>query len=942
MEVNQDTFINIDNNVITNALLSSSKKMVINLMQEVNKAQFTLHEYIYDTVNKRSSLKKIKSFKVEFAVKRVSYVYNFDLNKNYAISYQEELSPVFLDPELGGILDTQYDISNEEGLGLDYEGGSATLKFWSPPATIAKLILFDKNQKELTAHSPLFFIKLKNGVFELSLSAKEISEETIEGLYYQYEIYAYGKVKRALCPYAKSMASFDPDKDMVGKAAIIRNPKSLKKFSNKAILDTPTSMIAYETHVRDFTIQPGVTEKEIAGTFSGFSEKVDYLHELGITHVQLLPVNKSHTQVDENKSYTGKDSAESNYNWGYDVLNYFTPEGRYSVAPQNPQKRVDELQNLSSSLHTAGIGLIFDVVFNHTYSDATFENIAPGCYYRLDNKLKISQRTGAGSSLESRRKTVRKFILDCLEYYVTVYGADGFRFDLMGFHDYETMEQIRTKIGKAYNSEDHEDLILQGEAWDFTDIYDGTAYTKSNIFSKSLNISVFNDTFRDSACGRDEENGFVQGNWEKASSLASGIAGALQSFDQEELPFLQSRFYRNYALFAQNPAENLNFLSIHDGLTLWDKINLTQKDETGKERLRTAKLAAAILFVSQGKIIWHGGDEMLRSKPTANNEKDPDRTFTSELADIENETLFFHENSYRANDYTNMFRWNKFEDESAQLTKKMFNYVKGLIELRKEIPAFRYNSRENLEKGLRFLHPQPNNKNNKQASLGINTFQNPKLTEFHINFINGIPNETYYLVGEVHKSNPNPIVNSYQIHFDENGNAKLTFNRAQIENFDHNKWIKSNNLAIKVVKTPAEWNNFPGAYSLNGVNLISPLMIDSNYEATIDLGKKDYWDILPPKEYNYNQIIFTLDNTLESAVSEQTSKQGYDSFLVIINSDNLPFQFLSPFSIDKYKGKVIADDLTINTNGLANYSINDDLISVARKSILIIGYNPVQ
>ncbi len=897
--------------IISHSLLISEQKVIIYLKTEVNECEVKLYQYNYEKKEANTFYKNLlKSFFVSYALKKIHLKFDFDLACNYAVSINGEFSAVILDPELGGILDTGFDISEEQPLGLDYNGKNARFKFWSPPAAKARLLLFDANENPITTKNKLLFTKKGKGIFELELNPKVLNISSLEGLLYQYEIFAYGEKTIALCPYAKAMAAFNPEKDKVGKAAIIKNPLPVKTFLNSTILQNPCDMIAYETHIRDFTIQPNAVAANLSGTYSGFSQKIPYLKKLGITHVQLMPINKCYTQVDVNQVFTGFEAERSNYNWGYDTFHYFAIEGRYSTEPKNPQKRIIELQDLANKLHKNKIGIIFDIVFNHTYTAASFENIAPGCYYRLDRNLKISERTGAGSSLESRRKSVRKFILDSLIYYVEVFGADGFRFDLMGFHDHETMRQIRQKVGSAYNPKNPKGLILHGEAWDFTDIDDGTAYTKSNLPQEDFNIGVFNDVFRDASCGKEGDDGFLLGNTAEASRLAAGIAGSLRTFDQENLPFLQAEFYRNYALFAKNPAENLNYLAIHDGLTLWDKINLLEKDESGIARLRIAKLAAASLFLSQGKIIWHGGDEMLRTKPPAKNEKDPERTFTSDCADAENGSKFFHENSYRANDYTNMYRWDRFKNEFSVLTQEMFTYVSNLIKLRREIPAFRYSTAKALEKGLKFYSPK--GEMGKFTGLGINTFNNPKLKEFAIKFKNGLAGETYFLAGEVHKNNPNPIANPYRLTFDEGGTAKITFSREEIDAFDLQKWVRNNNLAVKLVKQPGQWYAFPGAYSGNGVNLISPLVIDTNFEAEIDLGQTNFWHINPPREYDFQQIVFSLDNTLEPQFLSKSSNYNFEKWLVIINASEQVFEFSVPFDFEHEKAQIVVNELSGN------------------------------
>ena len=367
--------------------------------------------------------------------------------------------------------------------------------------------------------------------------------------------------------------------------------------------------------------------------------------------------------------------------------------------------------------------------------------------------------------------------------------------------------------------------------------------------------------------------------------MASGVTGALLSYDTPDFPFDRNIFYDFYNLFAVQPSDCLNYLAIHDGLTLRDKINLTIKNPSKKEALKIMKLAAAILFTSQGRIIWHGGDEIFRSKPLAEHDKKANRALTSENIDKEEGATHFHENSYQSPDYTNMLRWDRLENEFASFANDMLAYVKGLIKLRRNIPAFRYTKAENVSKGLQFLSGfQAETKSNQ---LLINTFQNPKLEKLKIKFINGPSGESYYFSGEVHKKNANPLKNKYFVTFDEFGNAEIEFSRKQIDDFDLRKWSKNNNLVFKLIKTPSKWDYLPDAYSDDGNNLISPAEIDTKFEVVINLSVKNFCAISPTQKYNKQYIAYLLDNTLENKISSSVRNDNcysYKKMLVIHNA----------------------------------------------------------
>jgi len=398
-------FLNKNSKFISHAFIKSTAKIIIFLKKKLTK---NAHIELYNYQNT-----KISNFEIIFSEDKKEIILNgrFNINVNYYVTTNNEKSNVYLNPEINGVLDNHF-YYNEEKFGVIINtNNTASFKFWSPPAVKVELLLFDKNQNQLKIPEHLQFKKSQTGIWEFTLNPKDIGILILDGIYYQYKITAYEKEYIALDPYAKSMAIFDKnDGDNIGKGVLVSMDsgrgipkKFVKEYSNFKFIENETDIISYEINIRDFSIQANFTDEKIAGTFKGLTENVNYLKELGITHIQLMPVNKAYTQNELEKKYTGKDNKESNYNWGYDPMNYFTLEGRYSTNPYNPYSRILEFREMVQTLHDAGIGVILDVVFNHTYIANTFENIAPGCYYRYNDKLKISAHTGAGATIESRR-----------------------------------------------------------------------------------------------------------------------------------------------------------------------------------------------------------------------------------------------------------------------------------------------------------------------------------------------------------------------------------------------------------------------------------------------------------------------------------------------------------------------------------------------------------
>lgn len=862
-------------------------------LYEWDYAHFDVFSQHYILINKQNPHFQQKGNQITISLK------SWDFKANYVLKLGKEWINVFLDPALGGILDTTFNALNQHDFGVSFVAKGVNFKVWSPPAANIEVLLFDKNQQPIIPEYPLWMNKDFNGVFSLNITPEMVAGiNSFDGLFYQYRVAAYGKIKLALDPYSFSMASFSPDGvDKIGKTAIVSmdNKQSIpadfsNKYSNAKFMANETDLIAYEMHVRDFTVQPGVVQSEVAGTYKGAISKIDYLKQLGITHVQLLPVMNFYTVDETNRSFSDSDAQKSNYNWGYDPHNYFALEGWFSTDPANPYTRIKEYRELVQALHNEGIGVIMDVVYNHTYLAETFENIAPGCYYRLTSDLKISGHTGAGPSLECRRLMVRKLIIESLQFFVKQYHIDGFRFDLMGFFDHETIQLIRQEVGKSYNPKNQNELILQGEAWVFSDldtnvksVGKNAATTKVNHPKENLNLGFFNDSSRDSYAGTADHRGFIQGNFTEVDRVASGIVGGIKGFNLGPVSFNSDRFKNSYTLFAEFPSSCLNYLSVHDGFTLWDKINLLYSDSSGLVRARQMRMASAMLFTSQGKIILQAGDEFLRTKPLAKFDKERNRALTSVWVNEEEGIAYFHENSYCSNDFTNMIRWNRLNNEYAPIARQMVEYYKGLILMRRAIPALRLQSPESVKKAIHFI-PSSSHIAKTNPSY-FDNFTDPRLMELTINFIHGPANQTFYLAGEVHRKgvNANPVENPFIVRFDNQGVAKISFTRKQIDQFDLGKWGDGVSLNFKLVKQMGGWETLNSAYTSSGNNVIMIQGVHSDGSATIDLAIENHWVGIPPS-VNEPWIGYMIDNTLEKSVSKLVSKVKFSQIFVIHNA----------------------------------------------------------
>jgi pullulanase len=606
---------------------------------------------------------------------------NIKFNKNYLVKTSTQ--EVFGNYSLG-FIEEHLHYKGALGVELSQDKNSAIFRLWSPSAEKVSVIVTSPETNKI--------------LYTTSLTAKSfglwqtiIKGSNLDGLHYQYKVSAFGKEQLALDPYAKSMAAFNPlSNEYIGVGVIVSEAPQ-RKYTPPEDQKDDAHFIGMELHVRDATISPDSPAKALLkGTYLGFIEALDSYKKLGVTHLQLLPLQNFYT-VDENKkNYQGVATpiSEVNYNWGYDPHNYFTPEGWFSSDARKPYARIHELQKMNDEIHRRGMGVILDVVYNHVYDGEAFEAAAPGMYLRRNRRGIVSTGTGAGATLESRSVMGRRLIIDSLKYWQDTFHIDGFRFDLMGFMDKTTLKLIRESL--------HPETILYGEAWVFTDLPMDEAVIKTDL-PHSLNISAFNDTSRDAYAGRNQGRGFVQGLFNDHRRVRAGIIGGIKNHPQRNLISQDS-----YDTFAENPLETLNFLTIHDGFTLWDKINLSSGGDR-QSRLQIIKNAYALLFTSQGRIVIHGGCEAGRSKPLYSNDPNPERAHTTGVVQAENGISHFHENTYKSADATNAINW-KRADEFSELS----DYIKGLISLRKALPGLRLNDSSSIKNGLRFLETSGN------------------------------------------------------------------------------------------------------------------------------------------------------------------------------------------------------------------------------------------
>ena len=558
-------------------------------------------------------------------------------------------------------------------LGVIYSKNSSEFKLWAPLAEQVELVLYGKDYNALESNKTIIKMNRENrGVWRVKI------DEDLSGEYYNYLVRNNGKTYESVDPYAKAV-SINGEKSMV----IDMESTNPKGWSNdkKPILNDVTDSIIYEAHIRDLTKDEasGVI-KALRGKYIGavlenskikgtsITTGVDHLKELGITHIHLLPVF-DYGSIDERYDST------DNYNWGYDPQNYNVPEGSYSTNPYEGAVRISEFKEMVYKFHQAGIRVVMDMVYNHTYNlESPLNLTVPGYYYRKDQYGCYSNGSGCGNETASERYMFRKYMIDSVLYWAKEYHIDGFRFDLMGLHDLETMRIIRSELNKVDKS-----IIMYGEGWTCynTPLNSNESAVKNNICKfGNLQIAAFSDDARDSIKGSvflKESLGFVNGGDNYEESIKYTICASTKH-DEIDL----SKVVYSKSFWANEPYQTITYDSAHDNNTLFDKLRMSCKDENEEELLKMNKLAAAIVLTSQGISFLHEGEEFARVKEN-----------------LQGEII---ENSYNSSDYTNELKWLR-----KQRYIDLFNYYKGLIKLRKEYKAFRMNSNKEIQNNISFM-----------------------------------------------------------------------------------------------------------------------------------------------------------------------------------------------------------------------------------------------
>lgn len=581
---------------------------------------------------------------------RITLGEKLDLTKNYVLEIEELGTRTAIPTD---VFDCQEFINHYtydgDDLGAVINGSATTFKVWAPTASAVVLNLFAEGSGG-SAVAQIPMVQGEKGVWS------HTQPDCGHGVYYTYTVTTSVGTQEATDPYAKA-AGVNGNRSMV--VALDTTDPDGWDADQVITTESYTDAVIWEIHVRDFSNR--ITSSRYPGKYLAFTERglvneagvsvgVDYLVELGITHVQLLPVY-DYATVDES-------NPDASFNWGYDPKNYNVPEGSYSTDPEHGEVRIREFKQMVQALHEAGIGVVMDVVYNHTYEgNASFNRIVPYYYYRFNADGTNTSASGCGNDTASERYMYSKFMVDSVTYWASEYHLDGFRFDLMGLHDLKTMSKVEKAVHTVNSS-----ALLYGEGWTMGSTVDGSAQANQTQIGQirpqdgaAGSVAVFNDAIRDGlkgsvfdAAGQGYINGDAVSNVEKIMFSIDGGSGSGTGW-------------------TVPGAAVINYMSAHDNNTLWDKLALANSDASVEQRLAMNRLGATIVMIAKGTPFWQAGEEMLRSKPDGAGGYD--------------------ENSYKSSDTVNNLRWEDLTPDSDGYA--MMRYYQGLIAMRSEFDIFR-------------------------------------------------------------------------------------------------------------------------------------------------------------------------------------------------------------------------------------------------------------
>lgn len=660
-------------------------------------------------INGAKELVTIDSIALNAAQKTILITGNFAADKGpFTVTY---ISEQFLAKGNWEYKDSLYAYDGFLGSKVNENGQSVDMAIWSPSADNVSVVVYDKDDQSLVLGT-VAMLKGDKGQWTGHLDSNSgLGVTDYRGYYYHYQIQRGDKTVLALDPYAKSLAEWNSDlaakgpEYAVAKAAFIDpsqyGPKDLV-YAHIPGFTKREDAIIYEAHVRDFTSDQAISGDltNQFGTFGAFAERLQYLKELGVTHIQLLPVMSYYFINEMNKDRMDNyASSDTNYNWGYDPQSYFALTGNYSSDPTDPSKRIAEFKNLVNEIHKLGMGVLLDVVYNHTAKVAILEDLEPNYYHFMD--ADGTPRTAfGGGRVGTTHYMTHRLLLDSIKYMVSEYKVDGFRFDMMGEHDAATI-QAAFDAAKALNP----NILMLGEGWI---TYAGDENKKVQAADQSWmnqtdSVASFSDDIRNllkSGYPNEGQPAFLTNGSRSINGIFSNIKGQPTNFT------------------ADDPGDVIQYIEAHDNLTLFDIIAQSiKKDpsiaENNAEIHRRLRLGNLIIMTSQGTAFVHAGQEYGRTKQFRDEAyKQP---VASELVPNKSHLLvnedgtpfeypYFINDSYDSTDAINHFDWTKATNSSLYPENtKSHDYMQGLIAIRRSTDAFRLGDKALVDQNVSLL-----------------------------------------------------------------------------------------------------------------------------------------------------------------------------------------------------------------------------------------------
>jgi pullulanase len=569
-------------------------------------------------------------------------------NGEISIPVTRKLSTLYDSAEFAA----QYTYTGND-LGNTYSKAETKMRLWAPTATAVKVVTYAKADTALASGVETAMTQDVNGTWIAKISGDQA------GLIYNYRVTVDGATNEAVDPYVRATT-------INGARGVVvdlkkTDPANWKKakpaFSGKA-----TDAVIYELHVRDLSMDTSsgipaahkgkyLAFTDLNTTNNGQKTGISAIKDLGVTHVELLPIF----------DFASVDEANPTFNWGYDPMNYNVPEGSYSSDPTKPTARITELKQAIQAMHDQKLRVNMDVVYNHVFSPANFsqELIIPGYFFRTDESGELTNGSGIGNDVASERPMVRKFIVDSIKFWASEYNLDGFRFDLMGLMDIQTINEI-TAVLKVIDPT----IIVIGEGWNMGTLPDDQKANQINI-AKLNNVAHFNDQIRDGLKGsvfNATETGWATGKLSAASDVFAGIVGNTD---------YSAAFLTKW--LTSSPAQSVNYVESHDNLTLADKLTASVKGISPAGVVQLSQFASSVVLLAQGVPFIQAGQEFIRSKNG-------------------------DENSYKSDDAVNSLKWST-KAKYVATTK----YYQGLFALRAAHPAFRMSTSAAVKANLKFL-----------------------------------------------------------------------------------------------------------------------------------------------------------------------------------------------------------------------------------------------